>query len=123
MRIGDAKQTYMADEALWTSTNQQVWFGLLLLALLLFPFVASSYLLYLGCLVGIAIISATGLNVLTGYTGLISLGQAGFMGVGGYTVAWLSLHTQLPFPVALLAGGFLTAFIGTIVGLPSLRVK
>lgn len=123
MRIGDAKQTYIADEALWTTTTQQVWFAVLLSALLVFPFIASSYVLYLGCLVGIAVISATGLNVLTGYTGLISLGQAGFMGVGGYTVAWLSLHTQLPFPVALLLAGLLTAAIGIIVGLPSLRVK
>jgi branched-chain amino acid transport system permease protein len=123
MRIGDAKHTYQADEALWTTTTQQVWFALLLLALLLFPFVANSYLLYLGCLVGIAVISATGLNILTGFTGLISLGQAGFMGVGGYTVTWLSLHTALPFPLALLAAGLLTAAIGVVVGLPSLRVK
>lgn len=123
MRIGDAKHTYLADEALWTTTTQQVWFALLLLALLVFPFVAGSYLLYLGCLVGIAVISATGLNILTGFTGLISLGQAGFMGVGGYTVAWLSLHTSLPFPLALLAAGLLTAAIGVVVGLPSLRVK
>jgi len=123
MRIGDAKQTYVADEALWTSSTQQIWFGLLLLALLVFPFIANSYLLYLACLVGIAVISATGLNILTGYTGLISLGQAGFMGVGGYTVAWLSLHTDLSLPPALLAGGLLSAAIGVLVGLPSLRVK
>lgn len=123
MRIGDAKQSYAADEALWTSTTQQVWFGLLLLSLLLFPFFASPYLLYLACLVGIAVISATGLNILTGFTGLISLGQAGFMGVGGYTVAWLSLHTSLPFPIALLAAGLLSAAIGMVVGLPSLRIK
>lgn len=123
MRIGDAKQSYIADEALWTTTTQQVWFAFLLLALLAFPFFASKYLLYLACLVGITIISATGLNILTGFTGLISLGQAGFMGVGGYTVAWLSLHTALPFPVTLLAAGLLTAAVGMLVGLPSLRVK
>lgn len=123
MRIGDAQQSYIADEALWTTSTQQAWFGLFLLALLAFPFFASSYLLYLACLVGIAVISATGLNILTGFTGLISLGQAGFMGVGGYTVAWLSLHTAVPFPLALLAAGLLTAAIGMLVGLPSLRVK
>jgi len=123
MRIGDAKQSYLADEALWTSTTQQAWFGLLLVSLLVFPFLATPYLLYLGCLVGIAVISATGLNILTGYTGLISLGQAGFMGVGGYTVAWLSIHTSVPFPLALLAAGLLSAAIGVLVGLPSLRVK
>ncbi len=123
MRIGDAKQTYLADEAIWTSSTQKAWFTLLLVALLGFPFLANPYLLYLGCLVGIAIISTTGLNILTGYTGLISLGQAGFMGVGAYTVAWLSLHTALPFPVTLLAAGLVAAAVGVLVGLPSLRVK
>ncbi len=123
MRIGDAKQTYLADEAIWTSSTQKIWFALLLAVLLAFPFMASSYLLYLGCLVGIAVISTTGLNILTGYTGLISLGQAGFMGVGAYTVAWLSLNTGLPFPVTLLAAGLLAAAVGVLVGLPSLRVK
>lgn len=123
MRIGDAKQTYLADEAIWTSSTQKIWFALLLAALLAFPFMASSYFLYLGCLVGIAIISTTGLNILTGYTGLISLGQAGFMGVGAYTVAWLSINTGLPFPITLLAAGLLAAAVGILVGLPSLRVK
>ena len=123
MRIGDAKQTYLADEAIWTSSTQKVWFALLLGTLFVFPFMASSYLLYLGCLVGIAVISTTGLNILTGYTGLISLGQAGFMGVGAYTVAWLSLNTGLPFPVTLLAAGLVAAGVGILVGLPSLRVK
>ena len=85
MRIGDAKQSYEADEAIWTSQTQKLWLGLFLLILLVFPFVVNSYLLYLGCLVGIAVISTTGLNILTGFTGLISLGQAGFMGVGAYT--------------------------------------
>ena len=123
MRIGDAKQSYEADEAILTSSTQKIWFALFLLALLLFPFMADAYLLYLSCLVGIAVISTTGLNILTGFTGLISLGQAGFMGVGGYTVAWLSANTELPFPVTLLLAGLLAAAVGILVGLPSLRVK
>lgn len=123
MRIGDAKKSYAADEALWTSRSQWVWFVLFLVALASFPLWANAYLMYLGCLVGIAIISATGLNILTGFTGLISLGQAGFMGVGGYTVAWLTIHTGWPFPITLLAAGLVTAAVGALVGAPSLRVK
>jgi branched-chain amino acid transport system permease protein len=123
MRIGDAKQNYAADEAIFSNSTQKIWFALFLLALLIFPFMADSYLMYLGCLVGIAVISTTGLNILTGFTGLISLGQAGFMGVGGYTVAWLSMNTGLPFPVTLLLAGLLAAAVGVLVGLPSLRVK
>ncbi|WP_417543253.1 branched-chain amino acid ABC transporter permease [Marinobacter sp.] len=123
MRIGDAKQGYEADEAIWKSSTQKIWFAFFLLALAVFPFMADAYLLYLGCMVGIAVISTTGLNILTGFTGLISLGQAGFMGVGGYTVAWLSANTALPFPVTLLFAGLLAAAVGILVGLPSLRVK
>lgn len=60
MRTGDAKTSYAADEALWTSAMQWVWFGLLLLALVLLPAWGSNYVVYLACLVGIAVISATG---------------------------------------------------------------
>lgn len=123
MRIGDAKSDYASDEALFDSQTARVWFGILLVSMAIFPFVASPYLLYLSCLVGIALISATGLNILTGYTGQISMGQAGFMGVGGYTVAWFSNNTELSMLVALPAAGLLAAAIGVLVGAPSLRVK
>lgn len=123
MRIGDAKSDYISDEALFDTPTARVWFGFLLIGLALFPVLAGPYLLYLGCLVGIAVISATGLNILTGYTGQISMGQAGFMGVGGYTVAWFSNNTDLSFLIALPAGGLLAAAIGILVGAPSLRVK
>ena len=123
MRIGDAKSDYISDEALFNTPTARVWFGILLIGLALFPLLAGPYLLYLGCLVGIAVISATGLNILTGYTGQISMGQAGFMGVGGYTVAWFSNNTDLSFLIALPAGGLLAAVIGILVGAPSLRVK
>ena len=55
---------------------------------------ASDYWLYLACLVAINIASATGLNILTGYTGLVSLGQAAFMGLGAYTVAVLETRAR-----------------------------
>ena len=64
-----------------------------------------------------------GLNVLTGYTGQISLGQAAFMLVGGYTSALTTAHFGLPFPLAVLAAGLATGLVGLLFGLPSLRVK
>lgn len=76
MRIATAKQTYQADEALFDTATQRVWLALLLAALALFPFLANAYWLYLACLVAIHVASSTGLNILTGYTGLVSLGQA-----------------------------------------------
>jgi ribose/xylose/arabinose/galactoside ABC-type transport system permease subunit len=87
------------------------------------PFVVSNYWMYWICLMCINVISATGLNILTGYTGLSSLGQAAFMGVGAYTVALLQLHLPVPFPLALLLAGLVAAAVGLLVGVPSLRVK
>ena len=123
MRIGSAKQSYAADAALFDSTTQWRWVALMVAALVAFPFVASQYWLYMACLVAINIASATGLNILTGYTGLVSLGQAAFMGLGAYTVAILQLRYNTPFLLNLLAGGLVAMLAGMVVGLPSLRVK
>ncbi|MEK7949152.1 branched-chain amino acid ABC transporter permease [Luteolibacter soli] len=84
---------------------------------------------YLGIVidVGIAIILAVSLNLINGHTGQFSLGHAGFMAVGGYFAAWLSLHmganAKLFFPLSLLAGGVLAAVVGLCVGIPSLRLR
>jgi branched-chain amino acid transport system permease protein len=123
MRIGTLKQSYVADAALFDSSTQKAWLALGAAALVIFPFVANGYWLYLGCLVAINVASATGLNILTGYTGLVSLGQAAFMGLGAYTVAILELRLGTPFLFNLLAGGGVAMLGGIIVGVPSLRVK
>ena len=86
---------------------------------------------YLGVVidVGIAIILATSLNLINGHTGQFSLGHAGFMAVGGFFSAWLSLSVGETanafwfFPFALIAGGLLAAITGLLVGVPSLRLK
>jgi branched-chain amino acid transport system permease protein len=86
---------------------------------------------YLGVVidVGIAIILATSLNLINGHTGQFSLGHAGFMAVGGYLSAWISLkigvtpHAAWFFPLSLLAGGLLAALVGLLVGVPSLRLR
>ncbi|MCC5859106.1 MAG: branched-chain amino acid ABC transporter permease [Ectothiorhodospiraceae bacterium] len=123
MRIGSPKETYIADEALFRTRTQWMWFGILLAMLAIYPFVANMYWIFLLCLISINIISTTGLNILTGYTGQVSLGQAAFMGVGAYTVAWLDNNTGSPFFINLLAGAGMATAIGLIAGLPSLRVK
>jgi len=123
MRTGTAKETYAVDQALFDTLVQRAWFGVLLVLLAAFPFVADPYWLFMACLVGINVASATGLNILTGYTGLVSLGQAAFMGVGAYAVAILELRLGTPFLLNLLLAGFAAAAVGLVVGLPSLRVK
>ena len=72
MRIATAKQTYQADEALFDTRVQRLWLLFLAAALALFP---SWPTLYLACLVAINVASATGLNILTGYTGWSAWGK------------------------------------------------
>ena len=123
MRIGTLKESYVADAALFDSRTQKVWLVIGAALLVLFPFMASDYWMYMACLVAINVASATGLNILTGYTGLVSLGQAAFMGLGAYTVAILQTRWGTPFALNLLAGGVVAMLGGIIVGIPSLRVK
>lgn len=123
MRIGVLKQNYNHDEALLDSRTQWAWFAILMLCLLAYPFVATSYWVFIACLIGINIIAATGLNILTGFTGLVSLGHAAFMAVGAYTVALLEIHVGTPFLLNLFLGGLMAAAVGLLVGLPSLRMK
>lgn len=86
---------------------------------------------YLGVVidVGIAIILATSLNLINGHTGQFSLGHAGFMAVGGFFSASVSLHAGgmidafWYFPAVLIAGGLLSAGVGLLVGVPSLRLR
>ena len=75
MRIGSAKESYAADTALFDSRAQRAWVCILAAAMCVFPFMVDEYWLYLACLVAINVASTSGLNVLTGYTGLVSLGQ------------------------------------------------
>jgi branched-chain amino acid transport system permease protein len=75
----------------------------------------------------IVIIGALGLNVIYGYTGQFSLGQAAFYGIGAYTSAYLthifSIGSALPFLPILLASGLMSALIGYLIGFPILRLR
>lgn len=71
----------------------------------------------------IAIMAAVALNLLVGYTGLISLGHAAFFAVGAMTAGILGTQLGVPFPVVLMAGTLTGALVGTVVGLPSLRLR
>jgi branched-chain amino acid transport system permease protein len=123
MRIGTFKESYVTDAALFDSSTQKTLLLLTGALLIGFPFWADDYWMYLACLVAINIASATGLNILTGYTGLVSLGQAAFMGLGAYTVAVLQSRYGTPMIFNLLAGGVVAMLGGILVGIPSLRVK
>lgn len=122
MRIRDFRESYEHDEAIWQTPTSRLWLAVLLLALALFPGVANGYVVGLACILGIHVIASAGLNIMTGYTGLISLGHAAFMGVGCYTAAYFA-QRGLPFYLALPLAGLAAALLGLVVGIPSLRIK
>lgn len=99
------------------------WVAVFVAALLIFPFVASTYFVAMLTTVGIAAVGAIGLNLLTGSTGLISLGQAGFLASGCYTTGLLIADYGWPPEAALIAGGVVSAALSLLVGIPSLRLK
>ena len=74
-------------------------------------------------LIGINIILAAGLNLINGYTGQFSLGHAGFMAVGAYVSAIVTMKLGLPFIVAIMSGACAAGLLGLLIGLPTLRLS
>lgn len=123
MRTGHFKER--TGQLIALSDSKLVWsfVGLLFVLALLAPLVLGNYQLTLLVSALIAVIGAVGLNMLTGTTGLISLGQAGFLAVGAYTNAILMMDYGWPVWLSLPAGGVAAALISILVGVPSLRLK
>jgi len=89
----------------------------------LIPFLFPPFIMHIINLAGIASIGAMALNLVTGTAGLLSLGQAGFMCAGAFTVGHLSSNMGMPIYVTLPAAGLIGAILGLFSGLPSLRLK
>ena len=123
---GDFKTSYRGDQQMFPIFLDR-WFVITVsaFAFLVVPFLINDYW-EKSVLVPVMVwaMAALGLNLLTGYCGLLSLGTGGFMAVGAY--ASYKLTTSFPemnlFIVILLSGG-VTAFVGVLFGLPSLRIK
>lgn len=80
------------------------------------------YMLQIFVNVGIAIVLALGLNVITGLTGQLSLGHAAFMSIGAFTSAMVTIKTGLPFVANLAVTGVVTAIVAAMIGFPILRL-
>ncbi len=123
---GQFKTSYAADAAVFPIMQDRVGIAVILgLAFGVVPLAFSSFWIS-AVLIPILVFSlaAIGLNLLTGYAGQISLGTGGFMGVGAY--ACYKLTTLLPdvnIVVLIVLSGFAAAALGTLFGLPSLRIK
>ncbi len=122
-RTGIFHENYAQEMAILNSRGK--WGALAALLVLLFvcPLFLSDRMLTILTTMGIAVVSAHGLNILTGYCGQISIGHSGFMAVGGYTSAILCAKLGWPFWVALPCGALAAGLAGLIFGLPSLKIK
>ncbi len=114
---------YAQDLALIETRTERVSLGVLMIALAVFPFLASPFYLDLANQVFLASIGALALMLLTGYAGQVSLGHAGLMAAGAFTVGILVKEVQAPFWVTLPAATVVGALLGIIFGLPSLRLR
>ena len=123
MRTSNHKDSYASLVALSDSATVWSWIALLGLALLALPFAVGAYSLTLAVTILVAIVGAIGLNLLTGTTGLISLGQSGFLAIGAYTNGILLTDHGWPVWASLPIAGLFAAIVSLLVGVPSLRLK
>jgi branched-chain amino acid transport system permease protein len=120
---GVFKTSYAADMAIYPLPLARWTVAGLVVLFLALPLSLNEYYLSILNLILIAVVGALGLNILVGYTGQISVGHGALMSVGAYTAANLITRLHAPFWLAVPAGGMMAAAIGTVIGVPSLRIK
>jgi branched-chain amino acid transport system permease protein len=123
---GDFSKTYREDSQTFPIRfDRYRYYAVLLIAFAIIPFFLNDYwvnAIFLPFL--IYSIAAIGLNILTGYCGQVSLGTGGFMAVGAYaTYKLMTSFPEVSMVVHILLAGGITAFVGVLFGLPSLRIK
>jgi branched-chain amino acid transport system permease protein len=122
MRSGYFKQRYSDLLVLTDSPAVKVWTLLLLVALAAAPMLLSSFVLSYVTIILFTLVGVLGLTVLTGFTGLISLGHVGFLMLGAYAYAIGVTRLGLPPELALVMSAVVPAVFGLLVGIPSLRL-
>ena len=123
---GDFSTTYREDSQTFPiKFDRYRYYAVLLIAFAIIPFLLNDYwvnAIFLPFL--IYSIAAIGLNILTGYCGQVSLGTGGFMAVGAYaTYKLMTAFPEVSMVIHILLAGGITAFVGVLFGLPSLRIK
>jgi branched-chain amino acid transport system permease protein len=118
----DLIQSYKEELQLIRKPWTRVWVGVFVIFLLLLPWYAPEHITYIATIIFIYAVGVQGQNLLIGYTGQISFGQAGFLTIGAFTFGHLSL-LGIPWPLGLLCGGLTAGLFGLVVGFPSLRLK
>jgi branched-chain amino acid transport system permease protein len=120
---GYFRTDYGQDLALLETRLERVLLAVLVTALLAFPIVASPFLIDLASQTFLAIVGALALMLLTGYAGQVSLGHAGLLAAGAFTVGILFKELHAPFWITLPAAALVGVLLGVLFGLPSLRLR
>ncbi|MGH7004936.1 MAG: branched-chain amino acid ABC transporter permease [Alphaproteobacteria bacterium] len=116
------KTSYVQDIRLFEHGGQVFWYGLLLVVVFLAPQVLPQFFVGEMSLVFVYAIAGIGLMLLTGYTGLASLGHAAFLGIGAYAHNYFVTKLGIPFAFAIVMAGFVSAAVGIAFALPALRM-
>ncbi|MBW2365255.1 MAG: branched-chain amino acid ABC transporter permease, partial [Deltaproteobacteria bacterium] len=132
LATGNFFSTYQEEQRIFFTHSDRTIFSIFLVLIFVWPILfplSNKYMLVIDNTL-IAIIAIIGLNLLTGFAGLISIGHAAFVGIGAYTIAsfctligedhMLITHA---WPLLILISGGVGAFFGAIVGLPAMRLK
>ena len=123
---GQFKTTYAADMAVFPIRQDRIGLAIILaVAFIAIPAFGGAFFIETMMIPFLVLsLAAIGLNLLTGYTGLLSLGSAGFMGVGAYACYKLDTYfPQVNVIVWILVSGLFSSAVGVVFGLPSLRIK
>ena len=122
---GQFKSDYVADQAIFPILQDRIGLAVIVTIALVIPLTANDFIVNAVMIpFMIFALAAMGLNLLTGYTGLLSLGTGAFMGVGAYACYKLtSIFPNVNILIWVFVSGFFSAAVGAIFGLPSLRIK
>jgi branched-chain amino acid transport system permease protein len=122
---GQFKTDYASDQAIFPILQDRIGIALILAIAIAIPFIGNDFLVNAVMIPFLIFaLASIGLNLLTGYTGLLSLGTGGFMGVGAYACYRLtSSFPDVNILVWIIVSGFVTAAVGAAFGIPSLRIK
>jgi branched-chain amino acid transport system permease protein len=123
--VGQFKTSYQSDQSVFPILQDRVGIIVIMVAAYALAFTGNDFLLNAVMIPFLIFaLAAIGLNILTGYTGLLSLGTGAFMGVGAYACYKLtSLFPGVNILIWIVVSGFFAALVGAIFGLPSLRIK
>jgi branched-chain amino acid transport system permease protein len=118
----DLIESYREELQLIRKPWTRIWVGAFVICLLLLPWLVPEHFTYIVTIIFIYSIGIQGQNILIGYTGQISFGQAGFLAIGAFSFGHLN-QLGVPWPLGVLAAGAAAGVFGILVGFPSLRLK